>query len=382
MTVLDASIEDLTVDPHPHLATARAAGPVVRVPALDAWLVTDRATAVTVMRDAERFTVDDPRFSTSQVIGASMLSTDGDEHRRHRAPFTEWFSSGTDLDSLTNWMRADADGLIAAIAADDRAELRSTLAAPLAADTLAHLLGLDPPGAAILLDWYRQIVDAVQAITAGDGAGPASAQAYAALRQAVLDAADAGRASALLDARAVLDDDDLAANAAVILFGGIETSEGATANAVWHLLTHPTIHADLVADRSLIPAFVEESLRLEPAAANVDRYATTDTVLGPAAIRAGDYVIVSLAGANRDPSVFPAPDTIRLDRTNPRQHTTFALGPHACLGIHIARAQTIVAIEALLDGLPALELDAAASQAPHGLVFRKPPAVVATWGNR
>lgn len=380
--VVDVSIEALTVDPHPLLATARLAGPVVRVPALDAWLVTDRATAVAVMRDPERFTVDDPRFSTSQVIGPSMLSTDGDEHRRHRAPFTDWFSSGVDLDSLTAWMRTDADRLVASVAPDGRAELRSAVAGPLAADTVAHLLGLDPPGSEVLLGWYRQIVDTVQAITAGDEPGPAGARSMEALRRAVLEAVDAGRAATLVDVRAGLGDTDLVANTAVILFGGIETSEGATANAVWHLLTHPTIHAALIEDRNRIPAFVEESMRLEPAATNVDRYATTDIILHGAEIRAGDAVIVSLAAANRDPSVFPDPETMRLDRINGRHHTTFALGPHACLGIHIARAQTAAAIEALLDGLPKLELDEAASLGPHGLVFRKPPAVIATWGRR
>ncbi|MEM9519849.1 MAG: cytochrome P450 [Actinomycetota bacterium] len=379
MTTLDASIDELTTDPHPALAAARRIGPVVRIPALDAWVVTERAAAVAIMRDARRFTVDDPRFSTGQVLGPSMLSTDGAEHTRHRSPFTEWFSSRADLADLTEWMRHDAERLVASIATDGRAELRSTIAAPLAANTLAHLLGLDPPGPTALLDWYRDIVAAVQAITAGHDPGSAGSRAYARLRDAILAAADEGRAVALLSARDDLGDRDLAANAAVILFGGIETSEGATANAFWHLLTDHHLHEQVRARPELINAFVEESLRVEPAAANVDRYATADVEFGGAQIKAGDYVIVSLAGANRDPDVFPDPDTIRLDRPNSRQHTTFALGPHACLGIHIARAQTIAAVAAALDGLGDLTLDRSESEGPHGLVFRKPPAVVATW---
>ena len=61
------------------------------VPALDGWLVTRRDLCIEVMRDAERFTVDDPRFSTAQVVGPSMLSLDGAEHRRHRDPFAAAF---------------------------------------------------------------------------------------------------------------------------------------------------------------------------------------------------------------------------------------------------------------------------------------------------
>ena len=78
--------------------------------------------------------------------------------------------------------------------------------------------------------------------------------------------------------------------------------------------------------------------------------------------------------------VFAEPDRFRLDRPNVRQHTTFALGPHACLGIHIARAQTIAAVAAT-GRLHDLALDAARSAPPHGLVFRKPPAVTATWSH-
>ena len=92
---------------------------------------------------------------------------------------------------------------------------------------------------------------------------------------------------------------------------------------------------------------------------------------------AGDYVIVC-SPERTDPDVFDEPDRFRLDRPNVRQHTAFALGPHACLGIHIARAQTAAAITALLE-LDEVTLDPRRSQPPRGLVFRKPPAVTATW---
>ena len=378
MTSLDTSIRQLTENPHQTLAAARELGPIVWVPVLDAWIVTDRSTAIAVMRDPERFTVNDPRFSTGQVLGPSMLSTDGDEHRRHRGPFVDWFASRSELAALTDWMNVEAVRLVEAIKGDGHGELRTAIAAPLAANTLARLLGLDPPGAEQLLTWYREIVAAVQAITAGEPVSDAATRAYGELRDAILVATDAGRAASLTAAQQMLGDDDLAANAAVILFGGIETSEGATANAFWHLLTSPELHAAVMGDPDLVPAFVEESLRLEPAATNVDRYATTDVTIGDTTIPAGSYVIVSLAAANRDPRAFPEPDTIRLDRPNPRQHTTFALGPHACLGIHIARAQTIAAVDAVIRGLPDLAIGRDAV-GPRGLVFRKPIAVTAAW---
>ncbi len=373
-----ATVEDLAADPHPILASARAEGPITWLPALDAWVVTSRAAAVDVMRDARRFTVDDPRFTTGQVIGPSMLSTDGAAHEHHRGPFADWFASRGRQAETADWMRACADELVGSIRSQGRADLVAAVASPLAVRTLAHLLGFDAAASDRLRGWYTDIVDAVHRLTVGEPAAPAAARSYGDLRQAISAAADAGRAGMLDEARTVLSSDEVAANAAVVLFGGIETSESATATALFHVLSDPELLDRLIDDRSLIPAAVEESMRLEPAAANVDRYATTDVELHGASIATGDYVVVSLAAANRDPEVFAEPDRFRLDRPNARQHTTFALGPHACLGIHIARAQTVAAVDAVLRLLrhPALAEEA---EPPRGLVFRKPARVVARW---
>lgn len=374
------TLDDLAADPHPALAAARDAGPITWLPALEGWIVTTRRAAVDVMRDSVRFTVDDPRFTTGRILGPSMLSTDGAEHNRHRTPFTGWFSDRNELDRLTAWMKAHARQLTAEIEPTGRAELRTALAAPLAAATVAHALRLDPPGAPVLLDWYRSIVDGVQRLTAGLDAAGAPA-AYRRLADAIGEATRGEPPEPLVEAVRELAPRDVAANAAVILFGGIETSEGATANALWHLLTNPEVLGAVRTDRTLLPGAVEESLRLEPAAATIDRYATADIELHGASIRAGDYIAVSLAGANRDPAVFHEPDHFALDRPNVRSHTTFALGPHACLGIHLARAQTIAGIDAVLDGLDGIELGPDAA-GPHGLVFRKAASLDTNWTSR
>jgi cytochrome P450 len=173
--------------------------------------------------------------------------------------------------------------------------------------------------------------------------------------------------------------DEAISNAAVLMFGGIETTEGMIANAALHLLTHPG-ELDLVrADPGLIPAAIEESLRLEPAAAVVDRYATRDALLGGVRIPAGEQVTVSIAAANRDPAVFAEPDRYEVRRANASRHLAFAHGPHFCLGAHLARLEARVAIETLLDQLPALRLDDRFTAAPRGLVFRKPPDMLVRW---
>jgi cytochrome P450 len=109
----------------------------------------------------------------------------------------------------------------------------------------------------------------------------------------------------------------------------------------------------------------------------VDRYATAGASLGGAVIRAGDLVVVSLAGANRDPAVFPDPDRFDPGRVSARQGLAFALGPHFCIGAQLARLETQAALGALLDQLPGLRLEGPA--APAGLVFRKPPELRVRW---
>ena len=178
---------------------------------------------------------------------------------------------------------------------------------------------------------------------------------------------------------APLTEEEAISNAAVLMFGGIETTEGMIVNALLHLLSFPAQLALVLADPGLVPAAVEESLRLEPAAAVVDRYATCDTRLGGAVIRAGNQVTVSIAAANRDPAVFGDPDNFDVRRPNAGRHLAFAHGPHFCLGAHLARLETQVAVETLLTRLPGLRLDARYPSAPRGLVFRKPPGLRVRW---
>ena len=111
----------------------------------------------------------------------------------------------------------------------------------------------------------------------------------------------------------------------------------------------------------------------------MDRYATTDTELSGARIRAGDQVTVSIAGANRDPAVFADPDRFEVRRPNATRHLAFAHGPHFCLGAHLARLEAQIAVETLLDRLRDLRLNTVGPSAPRGLVFRKPPDVRVCW---
>ncbi|MFE3409008.1 cytochrome P450 [Streptomyces mirabilis] len=374
------TLAELAADPHPRLARLRAHEPVSWLPELDGWLVTRRDLALNVMRDPATFTVDDPRFSTAQVVGPSMLSLDGDEHARHREPFTAPFRPREVRVGFASFIERETDRLITALEPAGAVELRRAFAGPLAVAVVTEALGLVGTTADTVLSWYDSIVRSVSDITAGHEAAPAGAEAYARLRAAVeATVADPGTASLLGSAAERLALPEVASNAAVLMFGGIETTEAMITNALLHLLRHPGQLALVRDDDGLLDGAIEESLRLEPGAAVVDRYATRDTVLGPATIRRGELVTVSLSGANRDPAVFPDPDRFDVRRENARLQLAFAHGPHYCLAAHLARLETRIALQRLLQRLPALRLDPARPATPQGLVFRKPPTLHVLW---
>ncbi len=363
-------LDELAGDPHPALARLRATAPVAWVDGLNGWLVTAREPALEVMRDAGRFSVDDPRFTTARVVGPSMLSRDGAEHARHREPWVPAWRRSDVHARLGGVVAAETDRLIDGFEAEGRADLRSALAGPLAAAVVGHALGLDAEPATVLR-WYGAIVESVQAMTAGGEPSDDAAGAFAELTAAIGPSA-----------HAELSDSEAASNAAVILFGGIETTEGMIATALWHLLREPGGAERALADAAWLAGAIEESLRLEPAAAMVDRYATADTSLAGAAIAAGDLVAVSVTGANRDPAVFSDPDRFDPLRPNAKRHLAFASGPHVCIGVHLARLETHTAVRRALERLPELALEDARSAAPRGLVFRKPPQLEVTWRPR
>ena len=350
------------------------------MPVLDGWLVTGYGLAQQVMRDAAAFTVDDPRFSTATVVGPSMLSLDGAEHTRHREPFVPPFRPAPVRDRYAALVAKSTSRLIDSLLPAGHAELRSDFAGPLALSVLADALGLTGVDGRAVRRWYAALVESVSTVTAGGEPTEAGATAFRELGESVTRTiADRSSDSLLVDVvhEYGLATEEAVANAAVLMFGGIDTTESMIANLVLHLLSNPRALAELRADRGLLPNAIEESMRLEPAASVVDRYATHDISLAGAEIKAGDLVRVSIAGANRDPAIFPNPDDFDIHRANARTNLAFALGPHFCLGARLARMEAEVAVTALLDHMPRLRLAGVAT--PTGLVFRKPEELPVRW---
>jgi cytochrome P450 len=376
------TLEELDLDPHPVLAGLREREPVSWIPALDGWLITRHDLALEVMHDAVAFTVDDPRFSTARVIGPSMLSLDGPEHARHRSPFVGPFRPGAVRERFADQAQRQAQRLLETLKPAGSAELRRSFAGPFAASIVTRALGLEEGESPTVLACYEAIVSAVTEITAGRGITREGGEAFDRLSARLESVIDGGDPASLLAAAATgsgLSREQIISNAAVLLFGGIETTEGMIANATLHLLERPDQLELVRRAPELLDAAIEESLRLEPAAAVIDRYAATDVRLGDTQIGHRELVRISIAAANRDPAVFSDPDRFDVGRPNARRHLAFAHGPHVCVGVHLARLEARIGLAQLLACLPGLRLDPERESTVRGLVFRKPSALPVVW---
>jgi cytochrome P450 len=141
------------------------------------------------------------------------------------------------------------------------------------------------------------------------------------------------------------------------------------------LLENPDQLEAVRADRKLITNAIEEALRWESPVQMTSRENVRDVELSGVQIPAGSHISVVIGSGNHDETVFEQPDRFDIFRDGP-PHLAFGEGPHRCLGEHLARLETTVAINALLDRLPDIRLEPGDSDPHvHGLAFRSPNCV-------
>ncbi len=231
------ALTELEENVHPVLHRLRESEPVSWVPVLNGWLITRYDEAIRIMRDAKTYTVDHPGFSTAQVVGPSMLSLDGSTHRQHRDPFEKPFRRREVERRFNDRVASYIEQLLNRFISHERAELRREYAGPIAVQTMIAALGLESAEAsvAVILGWYDTIVEAVTRVTAGEPVSAEGRAAFSALRESLLpvlrDQSREQSESSLLAAASGmaqgLSEDQIVSNAAVLLFGGIETTSGA-----------------------------------------------------------------------------------------------------------------------------------------------------------
>jgi cytochrome P450 len=150
---------------------------------------------------------------------------------------------------------------------------------------------------------------------------------------------------------------ELVAIAHQLLVAGNETTTSTIATGVWLLLENPALRRRLSAEPTLIPNFIEETLRLHAPSPHLYRQVLQDTEINGQPVAKDSILMLSYLAGNRDPQKFPEPETLDLERSNARQHLAFGKGIHFCIGNQLARAELRIAFEHLLRRLPEMELD-------------------------
>jgi cytochrome P450 len=151
-------------------------------------------------------------------------------------------------------------------------------------------------------------------------------------------------------------DDEIVGNTMLLLLAGHVAVRNLIGNAVYLLLTHPDQRAILQDSPTLLPNAIEETLRVEPPVTLIPRIALEDFDYQGNTIRRGQIVQLSIASANRDAAHFADADRFDVRRA-PSQILSFGYGPHGCLGGHLARVETRIALETLFARMPGLRLD-------------------------
>lgn len=379
-------------DPYPDLAATREATPVVEVPnpfdpdGPHSFLVHRHADITQLFRDNQVFSSTNLRETMGAAMGDRIiLGMDEPEHHRHRALVSVAFRQR----SLARWedvlVRRVVDRLIDRFADRGRAELVHDFTFEFPTRVVAGVLGLPAEDYRRFQRWAVAIIalnsDWERGVAAGEDIKAYLAPILDDRREHPHDDLISDLATAELDGEH-LDDEEIFSFLRLLLPAGIETTFRSSGNLLHLLLTHPDQLEAVRRDRSLLPQAIEEGLRFEPPLLITSRIALCDTELGGVRIPAGCSVTPMLGAGNRDPRVYPDPDRFDIFR-DPRQHIAFGHGVHVCLGMHLARMETRVAINALLDRLPGLRLDTETAGAVdahiHGEIFRSPTALPVVW---
>jgi cytochrome P450 len=330
---------------------------------------------VQVLRDNETYSSCVYEDVMGTVMGRTILQMDEPEHKAIRDLVASSFRSKM----LARWeedlVAVVVNELIDGFIADGHTDLVRTVTFNFPVQVIARILGLPRSDYPRFQRWALEITS----VAANWDRGMA---ASAALRDYFAEVMEDRRAHPGDDlisdlVRAEVDgehltDEEIYSFLRLLLPAGVETTYRASGSLLFALLNDRPQFDALYADRSLYPQAFEEVVRWEPPVTVILRRAVRDTELAGVKIEAGADMALMIGAANRDERKYTDPDRYDMFRTQ-RQHVGFGFGVHVCLGMHLARMESRVAINALFDRLGPFTLDPKA-EPPHieGLAFRSP----------
>ena len=382
------------VDFDPVLTELMREGPVTRIqlPNGEGW-----AWLVTRYEDV-RMVTNDPRFSREAVMDQPEVTRlaphfipargavgflDPPDHTRLRRSVAAAFTA-KGVERIRERSRRMLDELVDELLQDGPpADLTATVLTPFPIAVICELMGVPAADRHGMHTWTQLILSSSHGKNVSEKARNEMG-AYFADLIGLREGSTGEDVASLLGAAVGRDEVTLeeAVGLAVLLQIGGEAVTNNSGQMFYLLLTRPDLADRLRAEPDIRPRAIDELLRYIPHrnAVGLSRIALEDVGIQGVRIRAGDAVYVSYLSANRDPGVFPYPETIDFSR-NPNPHVSFGFGPHYCPGGMLARLESELLVDALLDRLPGLRLAVPREQVPFrkGALIRGPEALPVTW---
>jgi cytochrome P450 len=380
-------------NPYPELAAARERHAIQRgdfIPDIprdpdgpETFTVYSCELVSQVLRDNHHFSSQVYAEMMGPVMGHSILEMDEPEHRLHRALVSQAFRHK----ALARWeeelVGSVCDALIDRFVDAGRVDLVRAYTFPFPVQVIARILGLPREDYPKFQRWSIELISVGWDWDRGIAASHSLRDYFKGIvdqrRQEPQDDLISDLLLAEIDGHQ-LADEEIFAFLRLLLPAGAETTYRSSSSLLYCLLSNPDQLDAVRADRSLLPQAIEEGIRYEPPLLFIARSAVADVELGGMHIPAGSAIAVCMGAANRDPATFKDPDRFDIFR-DAHQHISFGFGPHMCLGMHLARMETRVALNRLFDRLPNLRLDPEADDPHvHGLMFRSPKSLPVLFG--
>lgn len=371
------------------LARIRAEEPVYRTPR-GAWYLSRYEDVEAALVDVDTF-----RAELGPITGipAGCASIPEDQHFLSEIPEPRHGRIRRLFNAIFAWHRVrliepvleqECHRLVDALLAKGEADLHGEYALCIPAFAMSHIMGFGHDAVPLFMKWSSDGTIMSRPATPGvPPEGPASHVFFAAklAEQRALPTPTNHVFQVLLGAEIEgrpLAEREMTTQLHFMVQAGVHTTRSFLAHLVNRLVQTPALFAQLAADRDLIPAFLEESLRHDSPVQRTTRVATRDVEIGGVLIRKGETVEMGIGSANRQDSVYAAPAEFRLDRPDPRGHLAFGAGSHVCPGAMLARLEGATAVKVLLDRVEALERveGAAYPPLPGSLGHQAIPAVL------
>jgi len=363
-------------DPYPMFAMMRASMPVMRIEFMNraAWAVTKYDDCVFVLKDGETFS-SRSNAEVGRVMGRTLIEMDGKEHTRHRMLIQQIFAP-KNLEKLEAPLGALVHEVIDRLGDRTRADLVVDFTEQFPVQVMAHLVGIPRRDHPQFQSWAIDIIGFPRDLPRGLAAAEA-------LRQYLLPVIRERRTHPTDDVISKLvtgtvdgeglTDDEVVSFLRLLIPAGAETTFKLLGNLFVALLTERDARFERVrGDRTLVPWAIEEALRWETSVLMVSRQANRDVEIRGVPIPAGGNISIITASGNRDEDHYANPDVYDLDR-RADDHLAFGFGRHHCLGYHLARLESRLALNGICDRLPRLRLDLDAPPPQiTGLAFRSP----------